>query len=150
MIERVKDIGAVLGFISTAIALFALIKTRVLSTTKNYVERESGKAESEKADAELKAELVDLKEQMVAMIESNTKFQDEMREHNAVQDKVSKRLLADLIETTYNQNKDTRCLTHHELKRIIEAYALYSSPPINGNSYIQELYKEMHDTWDRI
>lgn len=71
-----------------------------------------------------------------------------MDKHITSQNNVDKKLMANIIESLYYQNRDKRCLDMNELRRLTEVYEIYSGDEIHGNSYISEMYKEMI-TWER-
>ena len=76
-------------------------------------------------------------------------FKTMMGEYIESQNNVNKRVLANIIETTYYENREDRTLDTNQLKRVTEAYVLYHSEQIHGNSYISQLYEEMM-TWERV
>lgn len=149
MIDTIKNIGAILGYIATAIGLFAVIKTAFLSRTKKYVEETAGTEESEKIHHDLSDRLTALEEKFGLFIERDTAFKDKMDGHIATQQLVDRKLMANIIEQLYYQNRDKKTLDSNEFRRLTEVYAIYHSPPVSGNSYISELYRIMIE-WERI
>lgn len=143
--EIIKDIGAVLGYIATALGLFAVIK----AATKKYVEEAAGTEESDKVHHELEARMTALEKTFAEYLERDAAFKDKMDKHIASQQLVDRKLMADIIEQLYYRNRDTKELDDNEFRRLTEVYEIYHDPPCNGNSYISEMYKEMM-TWKRV
>ena len=149
MIELIKNIGAILGYIATAIGLLAMVRTFVLSKTKEYVEEVADTEESERIHTELDSRITNLEEKFSTFLERDTKFKDKMDSHIRTQQLVDRKLMANIIEQLYYQNRHAKTLDENEFRRLVEVYEIYHSSPVNGNSYISELYKEMM-TWERI
>lgn len=143
--EIIKDIGAVLGYIATALGLFAVIK----AATKKYVEEAAGTEESDKVHHELEARMTALEKTFAEYLERDAEFKNKMDKHIASQQLVDRKLMADIIEQLYYRNRDTKELDDNEFRRLTEVYEIYHDPPCNGNSYISEMYKEMM-TWKRV
>lgn len=147
--ETIKNIGAILGYIATAIGLLAIVRTAILSGTQKYVEETAGTEESDRIHHELDGRLIALEEKFIEFIERDTKFKDKMDSHIATQQVVDRKLMANIIENLYYQNRNAKTLDSNEFRRLTEVYAIYHSPPVNGNSYISELYRIMME-WERV
>lgn len=147
--EIIKNIGSVLGYIATAIGLFAIVKTAILSSTKKYVEETAGTEESDKIHHDLSSRLSTLEEKFAVFLERDTAFKDKMDSHLATQQLVDRKLMANIIETLYYQNINKETLDSNEFRRLTEVYAIYHNPPCNGNSYISEMYQTMM-SWKRV
>ena len=141
--EYITKIGTILGYISTAIALFVVIKTGIMSKTDRHILDVAGKTESDKVHSDLDQRLDHLENQFGEFMERDRTFKLEMGKHIESQTEVNKRVLANLIETTYYQNREKRSLDMNEFRRITEAYAIYHGDQIHGNSYITEIYNDM-------
>lgn len=149
MLEHIKNIGAILGYIATAIGLVAVIRTAIMARTKKYVEETAGTEESDKIHHALDARLTALEEKFTEFIEKDTQFKDKMDSHIATQQIVDRKLMANIIEKLYYQNRDVKTLDSNEFRRLTEVYDIYHNPPVNGNSYISELYRIMME-WERV
>lgn len=149
MLETLKNIGVVLGYIATAIGLFATIRTAIMAKTKKYVEEAAGTEESEKIHHDLSTRLTALEDKFGVFIERDTAFKDKMDSHIATQQLVDRKLMANIIETLYYQNMVKETLDRNEFRRLTEVYAIYHNPPCNGNSYISEMYNTMMK-WKRV
>ena len=149
MIETIKNIGAILGYIATAIGLLAIIRTAILSRTKKYVEETAGTEESDKIHHELSDRLSTLEDKFALFLERDTAFKDKMDSHISTQQLVDRKLMANIIETLYYQNINKETLDSNEFRRLTEVYAIYHNPPCNGNSYISEMYQTMMK-WRRV
>lgn len=147
--DLITKIGTILGYVSTAIALYVVLKTSVLKKTDKHIKAVAGKEESDKVHTELDNRLDRLESQFSGFIEKDEEFKTMMGEYIESQNNVNKRVLANIIETTYYENRECRTLDTNQLKRVTEAYALYHSEQIHGNSYISQLYEEMM-TWERV
>lgn len=147
--DLITKIGTILGYVSTAIALYVVLKTSVLKKTDKHIKAVAGKEESDKVHTELDNRLDRLESQFSGFIEKDEEFKTMMGEYIESQNNVNKRVLANIIETTYYENREDRTLDTNQLKRVTEAYALYHSEQIHGNSYISQLYEEMM-TWERV
>lgn len=143
--EIIKNIGAVLGYIATALGLFAVVK----SATKKYVEGAAGTEESDRVHHELDHRMTELEKNFAAFLERDEAFKTKMDSHIASQQLVDRKLMADIIEQLYYRNRDKKELDDNEFRRLTEVYEIYHDPPCNGNSYISEMYKEMM-TWKRV
>lgn len=149
MMETIKNVGAILGYIATALGLFAAIRTTILRRTKKYVEETAGTEESDKIHHDLDSRLTGLEEKFNAFLERDTEFKDKMDSHIETQQMVDRKLMANIIEQLYYQNRDSKTLDENEFRRLTEVYAIYHNPPVNGNSYISEMYKIMM-TWEHV
>lgn len=143
--EVVKNIGAVLGYIATALGIFAVIK----SATKKYVEDAAGTEESDRIHHELDKRMTALEKTFAEYIERDIAFKNKMDNHIASQQLVDRKLMADIIEQLYYRNREKKELDGNEFRRLTEVYEIYHDPPCNGNSYISEMYKEMLG-WKRV
>lgn len=142
-------VGPILGYISTAIALFVLIKTQIISKTDKHIKDVVDTEGSEKVHHELDERLDKLEISFAKFLDLDKAFKDKMDKHIETQTNVDKKLMANIIENLYYQNREKRCLDMNEFRRLTEVYAIYHSDQIHGNSYISELYEEMMG-WDRI
>lgn len=149
MLEQIKNIGAILGYIATAIGLFAVIRTAVMTRTKKYVEETAGTEESSRIQSAFDSRLTDLETKFIEFIERDSQFKAKMDSHIATQQNVDRKLMANIIEKLYYQNRDVKTLDSNEFRRLTEVYAIYHNPPVNGNSYISELYRIMME-WERV
>lgn len=146
--EIIIQVGTILGYVATAIGLFALIKTKIVKRTNEHILDVTGKKEGDKVHIELTGRLDRLEKQFSDFMESDKAFKSKMDEYIDAQIGVNRRVLANIIETTYYQNRTTKALDSNELRRVTEAYVVYHNPPVSGNHYITELYDEMMK-WDR-
>lgn len=149
MLETIKNIGSILGYIATAIGLFAAARTAILVRTKKYVEETAGTEESDKIHHALDDRMTALEEKFGTFIERDTEFKDKMDSHIATQQLVDRKLMANIIEQLYYQNRDKETLDDNEFRRLVEVYAIYHNPPVNGNSYISAIHDKMM-TWERV
>lgn len=149
MLETIKNIGAILGYIATGIGLFAVIRTAIMARTKKYVEETAGTAESDKIHHNLDERLTTLEKQFSEFLKRDQEFKDQMNKHITTQQLVDRKLMANIIETLYYQNMSKETLDSNEFRRLTEVYAIYHNPPCNGNSYISEMYRIMM-TWKRV
>lgn len=149
IMETVKDVGAILGYIATSMGLFAAIKAAVHAKTKRYVEETAGTEESEKIHHNLDDRMTILEKQFEEYLRRDSEFKDLMYSHIDTQQLVDRKLMANIIETLYYQNVSKETLDSNEFRRLTEVYAIYHNPPCNGNSYISEMYNTMMK-WKRI
>lgn len=149
MLETIKNIGSILGYIATAIGLFAATRAAILTRTKKYVQETACTEESDKIHHDLDARMTTLEEKFNIFLERDAEFKDKMDSHIATQQLVDRKLMANIIEQLYYQNRDKKTLDSNEFRRLTEVYAIYHNPPCNGNSYISELYKIMM-AWERV
>lgn len=146
--ELITKIGTLLGYASTAIALFILIKTQIQNKTDSHIKEVVDTEGAEKVHSELDRRIDRLEERFSEFLERDEAFKEKMDKHIASQTSVDRKLMANIIETLYYQNRTKHCLDMNEFRRLTEVYAIYHSDQIHGNSYITELYDEMM-TWDR-
>lgn len=147
--ELIDHIGPIFGYITAAIALFALVKTGFLQTTDKHIKAVVGKDKNDKVHREMDERIDALEEKFAEFLERDEVFKNEVRTHNQTQKDVDRKLMANIIETTYYTNREKRSLDMFEFRRITEVYAIYHSDDIHGNSYITELYEEMLE-WERV
>lgn len=147
--ELLTKIGTILGYISTAVALFVLVKTQILSKTDKHIKEVAGVEGSEKVHHEHDSRLDVLEDRFTKFLEADAAFKEKMDKHIESQTNVDKKLMANIIENLYYQNRDKQCLDMNEFRRLTEVYAIYHGDQIHGNSYISELYEEMI-LWERV
>lgn len=148
LLQVIKDFGPILGYISTGIALFVVIKTHILSKTDAHIKEVVDTDGSEKVHTELTTRVDTLSTQFTEFLERDKQFKEKMDKHIESQTNVDRKLMANIIETIYRRNKDIRRLDMNEFRCLTEVYAIYHGDQIHGNSYISELYEDMI-TWDR-
>ncbi len=146
--ELITKIGTILGYISTAIALFALIKAKMMADTDRHIAKVAGKEHNEEIHHSLNDRMEALETKFAEFIERDNAFKDRLDKHVEAQTAVDRKLMANIIETTYYQNRDRKTLDMNQFKRICDVYEIYHSDEIHGNSYISELFEEMM-TWKR-
>ena len=147
--EIITKIGTLLGYVSTGVALFILIKTQVLNKTDKHIKEVVDTEGSEKVHHEHDERLDKIEERFRQFLEADAAFKAKMDRHIESQTNVDKKLMANIIENLYYQNRDKRCLDMNEFRRLTDVYAIYHGDQIHGNSYISELYEEMI-LWDRV
>jgi hypothetical protein len=147
--EWIQRIGSVLGYIATAIGLFTVIKSGILKKAKQYVEETACTEESDKIHHELEERMNSIEDKFSEFLDRDTKFKENMGEHIKTQQLVDRKVMADIIERLYYQNRDHQTLDDNEFRRLTEVYEIYHNSPVNGNSYISELYHTML-TWERV
>lgn len=147
--KSISNIGSILGYISTAIALFIIVRNWVQKRSTNYIRNATHANEHEEEDRRINGRLDDLNEKLTEFFETDTEFKSRMRDYMNAQNNTSKKLLANIIEMTYYNNRDRKQLDQNEVRRIIETYEIYHGDEIHGNSYITALYNEMMD-WERV
>lgn len=150
IIHFLKEIGPLLGYIATGIALFVTIKTGLLKTSKKYIEEASGKEESDEIHHALDARVTAMEDALKQFLENDAQFKDKVNSYLENQSLVDKKLMANIIEGLYYSNRDKKTLDRNELQRLTEVYAIYSNPIIHGNSYISALYNVMIDEWELV
>ena len=101
MIELIKNIGAILGYIATAIGLLAMVRTFVLSKTKEYVEEVADTEESGRIHTELDSRITNLEEKFSTFLERDTKFKDKMDSHIRTQQLVDRKLMKHRAKLLY-------------------------------------------------
>lgn len=147
--ETVTKIGAFLSVLSTALALYALFKTGILKKTDKHIKEVVNTDGNEKIHREHDSRIDQLESQFAEFLKRDEAFKAKMERHIASQTNVDKKLMANIIENLYYQNRDRRSLDMNEFRRLTEVYAIYHSDEIHGNSYISELYDEML-LWERV
>lgn len=147
--ELIRQIGTILGYIATGIGLLAIVRTSILARTKKYVEETAGTEKSDEVHHELDSRLTTLEQQFQTFLERDTEFKNIMDSHISTQQLVDRKLMANIIEQLYYQNREKKTLDDNEFRRLTEVYEIYHSSPVNGNSYISELYQTMLK-WERI
>lgn len=149
IMDFVTKFGAIVGCISTTIALLVMIRKAAVKKTNDHIAKVADVEGSEKIRKELNERLEKQEKQIEELLRRDKEFQDTIESYMEAQAKVDKKLLASIIENTYYQNKSKRTLDAYEFRRISEVYEIYSGDMIHGNSYIKEIYDEM-TTWDRV
>lgn len=140
--ETIVLIGSSLGYIISAITLITMTIKHFRSKASGFIKQES------KADA-YEQRLQSLENLLNQQIKDDKEFKDKMYEMISHQNHADRQLLANIIETTYYQNKDTKTIDSIALKRITNAYSIYHDE-FNGNSYISAIYEEMIEDWEHI
>ena len=148
MMEGIKNVGTVLGYISTALALYVMIKTRFLGLLGGYVKKESKSDENDKRHQELSDEIIKLSKSFNEFAEADRAWKEETTQRLKNQNDADMQLLANVVENLYYQKRSVKTLDPIELKRLIRAYHIYHEE-LEGNSYITALYEEMMD-WERV
>lgn len=138
--DVVKDIGSILGYVLSFLTLITLIKTKFLGVLDGRIKKESGSD-----DTKARIEKIEITLDQIAKNEKE--FKEEVSESLHRQDEACKQMMANIIETTYFANRPQKKLNAIELKRVINAYAVYHE--LHGNSYISEIYEEIL-TWERV
>ncbi len=140
--ETLMLIGSSLGYVISAITLITMIVKHFRAKASGFIKKES------KADA-YEQRLQNLENLLNQQIKEDKEFKEKIYALISHQSHADRQLLANIIETTYYQNKDTKTLDSIALKRITNAYAIYHDE-FNGNSYISAIYTEMIEDWEHI
>jgi len=149
IVELIKEFGAIIGCISATIALISTVSKNSKARTDRHILEVAKVKEFETAQHKNEEEYQDLKDKFDIFLKRDEEFKLSLQEQHKTQNIVNKRMLANIIENTYYQNKDDKTLDMYQFKRVTEAYEIYHSDAIHGNSYISEIYDEMM-TWERI
>ena len=147
--EAISTFGSTVGCISTTIALVTLLFKNSRKHTDKHILEVANVEENKKIQKEQEAHLQQIDEKFEQFLSSDAEFKKSLNNHLKSQIDVNKRMLANIIETTYYQNKKDKTLDMYEFKRVTEAYEIYHGDVVHGNSYISEIYNEMM-TWKRV
>lgn len=148
-IELVKEVGPLLGYISTAITLFVLIKTKIVNKTDDHIREVVDSEGADKIHDDLGKRINRIEKSFEEFLVRDEAFKTKMDQHIKTQTDVDRKLMAQIIEDLYRQNKNKQCLDMNEFRRLTEVYEIYHSEEIHGNSYITELYEIML-LWERV
>lgn len=148
IVSFLKDWGAVVGCVSTTIALVTLIVKNARSKTDKHITEVAQVEESREIHHQINERIDLLEKQFQEYIKRDEEFKKNIQCHLETQRNVDKKLLANIIENLYYQNKDKQRLDMNEFKRLTEVYSIYSGDELHGNSYIAAIYEIMM-TWDR-
>lgn len=146
MMEIVKNVASVIGCVVSFLGLFALIKTKFLSTLGTYVKKETNTDANDLAHKQMNERIDRIEKVLKDYITSDEDFKQTLRIHIKGQDDACRQLMAGVIEDTYRQHLTDKTLDSVEWKRIVSAYGVYHDE-LHGNSYISEVYNEMQ-SWE--
>jgi uncharacterized protein YoxC len=139
-VELFKNISTVVGVIISLVTLITLIKTRCLGLLDKRI-----KDTSKTTDINTRVENIEKK--LDQLIEKENTFSESITSAVHQQGEACKQMMANIIETTYFANRESKTLNTIELKRIINTYSIYHE--LHGNSYITQIYEEMLE-WERV
>ena len=149
MPEDIKAIGQMLGYVSTFIGLYAILKTKLLAKSKGFIEKESGKQHNDQIHDNINKHLIQLDAQVSQIAVANDDIRNRIDAYIASQMEVNKKIMADIIETAYHANKATKTIEINRFRHLSEVYNVYHGSPLHGNSYITEIYEEMCK-WEKL
>ena len=144
-----KDFGAILGCLSTAIALTALFLKNSKSKMKKRIEEVSQVEETKQKLEDHENKIEDLNKKFNDFLERDEGFKRQIELQHKTQNDVNKKLLASIIENTYYKNMESKTLDMYDFKRISEAHDIYAGDVIRGNSYVTEMFTEMM-SWKKV
>lgn len=139
MIELIKDISAVLGMITAAASVVALVSKRVRQWIKTIVVKYSGAEEKENTIAEVKTML----EQHIA---EEKDFKNQVTEVDNVMTEFVITQCRAMIKDKFYQYERDRVLPLYEKKTLMNIKDLYIKR-LHCNSFASLLLDEM-DTWE--
>lgn len=139
MIELIKDISAVLGMITAAASVVALVSKRVRQWIKTIVVKYSGAEEKENTIAEVKTML----EQHIA---EEKDFKNQVTEVDNVMTEFVITQCRAMIKDKFYQYERDRVLPLYEKKTLMNIKDLYINR-LHCNSFASLLLDEM-DTWE--
>lgn len=139
MIELIKDISAVLGMITAAASVVALVSKRVRQWLKTIVVKYSGAEEKENTIAEVKTML----EQHIA---EEKDFKNQVTEVDNVMTEFVITQCRAMIKDKFYQYERDRVLPLYEKKTLMNIKDLYIKR-LHCNSFASLLLDEM-DTWE--
>ena len=146
--DTVKDIGSILGYIMTALGLYALIRTKFLGLLGGYVKQEAKVDKYDQALSKLGHRLDALESRLSSYMAAELEYKKGISEHIQHQNDACRQLLAEIIESTYRFRLGEKKLDPVERRKVTRSYEIYHND-LHGNSYITEIYNEMM-SWEHV
>ena len=139
IMQWVTNIATVLGLITSAVAVIALISKNARECIKKIVRKYSHADESSE-------DIKEIKEMLIKHIQEDSKFREETRQSNAIALEFTKTSCRNLIKNIFYKYKETEVLPLYEKKTLMNIEELYIDK-LHCNSFAKYLLGEMRD-WE--
>lgn len=139
--DLIRDIAAVVGCISSVLALLSIFSERVQSFIKRIFTKHT--KEIVETDAKQNQEINEVKSILLEFIKSQKNYHEEVNNQLNVIIESSKDMMRQRIMSYYYKGKPNHELTIYQKEAVDELYKDYKK--LKGNSYIDKYYERMNN-----